>query len=91
MYGDFAKVAREEGFNDIAKQFELVMTIEKWHEERYKKLAQNIKDEKVFEKEKEICWRCGNCGYTIKGKTAPEVCPFCSHPQSYFEEKKENY
>ncbi len=91
MYADFAKEAREEGFNDIAFLFEKVAQIEKDHEERYRKLLQNIKNGKVFEKEQEIVWECANCGYSYKGTSAIEKCPVCAHPQSYFFEKSKNY
>ena len=91
MYAQFAKEAREEGFNDIAYQFEAVGAIEKAHEERYRKLLNNVEMQKVFEKSEEIMWECRNCGHLVIGKKAPEVCPVCAHPQSYFEVRKENY
>ncbi len=91
MYAQFAKEAREEGFMDIAFLFEKVALIEKDHEERYKKLLENIKTEKVFKKDDEIVWECANCGYSYKGKEAPDVCPVCAHPKSFFFEKAKNY
>ena len=91
MYKEFAKTAREEGFEELAKKFEAVGEIEKHHEERYRKLLKNIKDKKVFSKDGEAIWICRNCGHIVVGKAAPEVCPVCSHPQSYFEVKAENY
>jgi Rubrerythrin len=91
MYDGFAKTAREEGLNHIAFLFEEVGKIEKEHEERYKKLLSNINDEIVFSNEGEAIWICRNCGHINVGKKAPLVCPVCSHPQSYFERKAENY
>ncbi len=86
MYAEFAKVAKEEGFTDIAKLFEGVAEIEKLHEERFKKLAADIENNKVFESEKEVTWKCANCGYEHKGTSAPDVCPVCKHPKAYFKE-----
>lgn len=91
MYKEFAKTAREEGFNDLAAQMELIAKIEKQHEERYKQLADNIKGNKVFGKEQEIVWECRNCGHRHIGKNAPEICPACRHPKSYFEVEVKNY
>lgn len=91
MYPDFAKTARAEGFNDIAKVFEHIAIAEAWHEERYRKLASNVKEERVFNKEVEVEWTCKNCGYTHKGKSAPAACPACAHPQAYFEVAAKNY
>ena len=91
MYAEFAKVAHEEGFEAIAKQFEDVAKIEKEHEERYRKLAENIASGKVFEKDGEVLWQCANCGHIQKGNKAPEICPVCFHPQAYFKVKPENY
>lgn len=91
MYKEMAKTAREEGFEKIALQMEGVAAIEKEHEERYKKLAENIKEGKVFEKKEEVLWQCANCGYQVVGKEAPDVCPVCNHPQAYFQVKAENY
>lgn len=85
MYKNFAKEAKEEGFNDIARLFEGVAKIEKGHEERYLALLENIKTDKVFKREsKETVWICSNCGYVHYGAEAPKVCPVCSHPQAYF-------
>ena len=91
MYDEFAKVAKEEGFDRIAKLFESVAKIEKEHEERYRKLIKNIEDDVVFSNDGDTIWICRNCGHIVVGKNAPKVCPVCSHPQSYFEIKAENY
>ena len=91
MYAQFAKEAREEGFEAIAKQFEGVAAIEKAHEERYRKLLKNIEEGVVFTRDGDRIWQCRNCGHIHIGKQAPEVCPVCNHPQSYFELKAENY
>ncbi|MBQ2723610.1 MAG: rubrerythrin family protein [Clostridia bacterium] len=91
MYADFAKVAEEEGFKAIAAQFRGVAAIEKHHEERYRALAQNIKDGKVFERQEETVWICRNCGHVHVGKKAPSACPVCLHAQAHFEILKENY
>ena len=91
MYDEFAKTAKEEGFNHIAFLFESVAKIEKHHEERYRKLLKNIDDELVFSNDGDTIWICRNCGHVVIGKEAPKVCPVCSHPQSYFERKAENY
>ena len=91
MYADFAKVAREEGFTEIAALFEAVAQIEKEHEERYLKLAQNIQDGTVFERPEIVIWKCANCGHIHVGTKAPDVCPVCAHPKAYFQLKAENY
>lgn len=91
MYAGFAKEAREEGFDKIAALFEGVAAIEKEHEERYRKLLANIENGLVFSKDGDAIWQCINCGHIYIGKEAPEVCPVCSHPQSYFQVKAENY
>lgn len=91
MYVSFAKEAREEGFEDIAKLFEGVAAIEKEHEERYRKLLANIEGDLVFSKDGDVVWQCANCGHICVGQKAPEVCPVCAHPQSYFQVKAENY
>ena len=91
MYANFAKEAEEEGFTDVARLFKAVAAIEKEHEERYKRLLENIKQERVFKKEESVVWVCRNCGHVHVGKTAPKVCPTCNHPQSYFEMKSVNY
>ena len=91
MYAEFAVTAREEGFDQIAALFEGVAAIEREHEERYRKLLANIKDGAVFSRDGDMIWQCGNCGHIHIGKNAPEVCPVCNHPQSYFRIKAENY
>ena len=91
MYDGFAKTAREEGFTKIAKLFEMVGQIEKEHEERYRRLVANIKEGIVFSREGDTIWQCGNCGHIIVGKKAPEICPVCDHPKSYFQIRAENY
>ena len=91
MYSSYAKIAREEGFDNIAYLFEEVGKIEKEHEERYKKLLNNIEEGIVFSRDGDMVWQCRNCGHIVIGKKAPEVCPVCKHPKSYFEIKKENY
>ena len=91
MYYEFAKVAREEGFEEIAKLFDGVAAIEKEHEERYRKLLANVKGDLVFSKEGDAVWQCSNCGHIVVGKKAPEVCPICAHPQAYFQVRAENY
>ena len=91
MYKGFAEVAKEEGFDELAEKFEGVAEIEKHHEERYRKLLENINDKKVFSKDGDAIWVCRNCGHIVVGKKAPEVCPVCAHPQAYFEIKSENY
>ena len=91
MYATFAKEAEEEGFTEIAAKFRLVAKIERSHEERYLKLLSNVQMQQVFEKSEEIMWECRNCGHLVIGKKAPQVCPVCAHPQSYFEVRKENY
>ncbi len=91
MYARMAKEAKEEGFTEIAARFTLVGKIEKEHEERYRKLLKNVKDGMVFSKDGDTIWQCSNCGHIVIGKMAPQICPACSHPQSYFEVKKENY
>ena len=91
MYAGFAKTAKEEGFDQIATLFEEVGKIEKEHEERYRKLAKNLEEGLVFSKDGDAVWQCINCGHICVGKKAPEVCPVCAHPQSYFQVKPENY
>ncbi|MBO5066297.1 MAG: rubrerythrin family protein [Clostridia bacterium] len=91
MYATFAKEAEEEGFTEIAERFRMVAQIEKSHEERYRALLNNVEMQAVFEKSEETMWECRNCGHLVMGKKAPEVCPVCKHPQSYFEVRKENY
>ena len=91
MYANFAKDADEEGFHELAAKFRAVAAIEKSHEERYLALLNNVQMQAVFEKAGETMWECRNCGHLVMGKKAPEVCPVCAHPQSYFEVRKENY
>ncbi len=91
MYDTFAKEAEEEGFTEIAAKFRMVAAIEKSHEERYRALLSNVEMQAVFAKSEETMWECRNCGHLVMGKKAPEVCPVCAHPQSYFEVRKENY
>lgn len=91
MYAGFAKVAKEEGFTQLAYLFEAVAEIEKTHEERYRKLLSRVETETVFEKSEEVIWECANCGHQYVGKSAPEICPVCKHPRAYFMIKKENY
>lgn len=91
MYAEMAKTAREEGFAEIAAQMEGVAAVEKDHEQRYRKLASNVRDNKVFSKDEDVLWQCGNCGHELTGKEAPGVCPVCLHAKSYFQIKAENY
>jgi rubrerythrin len=91
MYEGFAKTAEEEGFTQIAFLFRSVGAIEKKHEERYRKLLKNIEDEVVFSKDNDVIWQCSNCGHIVIGKKAPELCPVCKHPRSYFRILAENY
>ena len=91
MYPEFAKIARKEGFNEIAVVMEAIAVAEKQHEKRYLALAKNIEEGKVFKKDEEVVWRCRNCGYIHVGKEAPEKCPACAHPKAYFELLGENY
>ena len=91
MYKTFADEAEAEGFTEIAAKFRMVAEIEKSHEERYLALLNNVEMQKVFEKSEEIMWECRNCGHLVVGKKAPQICPVCAHPQSFFEVRKENY
>ena len=91
MYAQFAKEAREEGFDDIAAKFEGVAAVEKEHEARYLKLLDNVKKELVFSKDNDVIWQCANCGHIVIGKKAPKICPVCNHAQSFFQIKAENY
>ena len=88
---EFAKIAREEGFNKIAAQMDMVAKIEKRHEERYLALLSNVKEDKVFKKEEDVMWKCQICGYTLVGKNAPGLCPLCGYAKSFFEVEKANY
>ena len=91
MYATFDKEAREEGFDEIANKFELVAAVEREHEERYRKLLANVEGKLVFSREGDAIWQCLNCGHIMVGKDAPEICPVCDHPQSYFQLKAENF
>ena len=91
MYDEFAKTAEEEGFPELAARFRLVAAIEKHHEERYRALLHNVETAQVFAKSSVKVWECRNCGHIVIGKKAPEICPTCNHPQSYFEVRAENY
>ena len=91
MYDEFAKVADEEGFTEIAEKFRMVAAIEKEHEERYRKLIGNVEGGLVFSRDGDRTWICSNCGHIVIGSSAPEICPVCAHPKSYFELRAENY
>ena len=91
MYERMAKEAEEEGFEEIAEKMRMVGAIEKHHEERYRQLLKNINDEIVFSREGDVIWQCANCGHIVIGKKAPQICPVCNHPQSYFQIEARNY
>jgi len=91
IYPDFEKVAKEEGFKEIASSFKEIAEVEEKHEKRYRKLLNNIKENKVFKKDKIVKWKCRNCGYVHEGKEAPMLCSACKHPQAYYEVLEENY
>lgn len=91
MYEDFAKTAEEEGFAELAEKFRGVAAIEKHHEERYRALLKNVEMQEVFKKSEVKIWECRNCGHIVVGTQAPDVCPVCAHPQSFFEVNAENY
>ncbi len=91
LYPEFAKVAEEEGFKEVAVAFKMIAKVEKAHEERYRTLYNNIEEGKVFKRNGKVIWKCRNCGYIHEGEAAPKVCPACLHPQSYFEIKETNY
>jgi len=91
LYPDFAKTAEEEGFPMVAHSFQEIGEVEEYHEKRYRKLLENIKQKKVFKKDKKIKWKCRNCGYVHEGTEAPDICPACQHPQSYYEVWTEPY
>lgn len=91
MYPEFARVAQEEGFNEIARLFECVAKIEAHHEERYRKLLENLENNQVYNKEEAQTWECSNCGFGINGTQAPETCPVCAHPKAYFFIREENF
>jgi len=91
LYPNFAEIAQKEGFADVARTFRMVAEVEAYHERRYRKLLENVKQSKVFNKDKPVMWKCRNCGYVFKGKEAPEKCPVCDHAKSYYEIYCENY
>ena len=91
MYVEFEKVAREEGFDELADKFKGVAAIEKTHEDRYRKLLSNIREKKVFSRDGDAIWVCRNCGHVVIGKSAPDVCPVCNHPQAYYELQAHNF
>ena len=91
MYPEFARVAREEGFDEIARLFDGVAKIEKHHQERYEKLMQNIEKDIVFKRDEAQLWECANCGFQVEGKESPEICPICAHPKSFFFINKQNF
>ena len=91
LYPTFADIAEEEGFKQIAVVFRMIAKVEAEHEKRYRKLLQNVTENKVFEKDGVIYWQCRNCGYVHEGKSAPVTCPACAHPQAFFEPMKQNY
>jgi len=91
LYPMFAEIAEEEGFADIALTWRMVAKVEKEHEKRFRKLYENIRDQKVFKKDSVVFWKCNNCGYIHQGEAAPSICPTCQHPQAYFEIHLENY
>ena len=91
MYARMAREAREEGFIEIARKFEMVAAIEREHEERYRKLLANLKEGLVFSRDGDRVWQCSNCGHIVVGRKAPQICPVCDHPQAFFEIKAENY
>jgi rubrerythrin len=91
LYADFAKIAKKEGFADVARSFEQIAKVEKFHESRYRKLIENVTKKEVFKKNKAVKWHCLNCGYIFEGVKPPKLCPACQHPQSYYEVLAENY
>ena len=91
IYSDFAKTAKKEGFAEAARSFEQIAKVEKFHEERYRKLLENVSTDKVFSKDQSVRWHCRNCGFIYEGKKPPKICPACQHPQPYFEVLAENY
>ena len=91
LYPEFAKIAEEEGFKEVAVTFRMIAKVEKAHEDRYVKLYNNLEEGKVFEKDNKIIWKCRNCGYLHEENKAPQTCPACLHPQAYFEIKEDNY
>ncbi|MCX5712221.1 MAG: rubrerythrin family protein [Candidatus Omnitrophica bacterium] len=91
LYQDFSKTARDEGFAEVARSFEQIAKVERFHEARYRKLINNISNSEVFKKKAVVKWHCANCGYVVEGNDAPKECPACKHPQAYFEVLAENY
>jgi len=91
LYQEFSKMAREEGFPEVAGSFDQIALVEKFHEARYRKLISNVAEARVFKKQEKIKWHCTNCGYIHEGSEAPNICPACRHPQSYYEVLAENY
>ncbi|MBU5485685.1 rubrerythrin family protein [Clostridium sp. MSJ-11] len=91
LYPEFARIAREEGFTEVAVAFEMISKVEKEHEERYLKLLENVKNGQVFEKDEKVLWKCTNCGFIYEGTSAPDKCPACVHPRDYFELASKNY
>lgn len=91
LYPEFARIAKEEGFPEVAIAFEKISIVEKFHENRYKKLLSNLENDKVFKKDEPVVWQCGNCGFIFEGVEAPQMCPACIHPQAYFQVLAENY
>jgi rubrerythrin len=91
LYSEFAKTAKEEGYPEVARSFEEIAKVEKFHESRYRKLVENIEKNEVFKKKAPVKWHCINCGYVYEGPEAPDECPACSHPQVYYEVLAENY
>ena len=91
LYPEFSRIAKEEGFSEVAMAFKLIAKVEKSHEEKYLKLLKNVEEDKVFHKDEKTVWACRKCGFEHEGDNAPKKCPVCAHPQAYFEEKKSNY
>jgi len=91
LYANFAKIAREEGFDEVARSFEQISKVEKFHESRYRKLIANITNGEVFKKKTVVKWHCANCGYVFEGTEPPKECPACAHPQAFYEVLAENY
>jgi rubrerythrin len=91
LYPEFAKIAEEEGFKEVAMAFKMIAKVEKAHEDRYRKLYNNLQDGKIFKKDGKVIWKCRNCGFLHEGTVAPNQCPACQHPQAYFEIMEENY
>ncbi len=91
MYQNFAEEAEKEGFKEIATSFREIAKVENFHESRYRALAEHVKNGTMFKRDEPVTWHCRNCGYLVKGKNAPDICPSCKHPQAYYEELAENY